>query len=319
MENKQSIITLTLICCILFTGILGCRRDQTLLFHAGAGQRSSLEEIQALFQKKHPDIHVNFSFKGSGYFIADIARSKEGDLFMPGEEFYVLQAVERGFVTEYDPNRDIAAHFVTVILTPRGNPKKITGIHDFAQPGIRVGLGNPKACAIGIWHEKIFKRAGIWEKVQGNASFSAKCVPELGNAAQHNLVDATIVWATTAVLYLRDVEIIPMPPEYRGVIRLPIAQLTFSTHHEAAQSLKQLILSDEGKKIFLSHAYAVGTLKTDSDGFLEKTEASTEPLMKWLVNAAAMVKDTSRKATRDDVGPLSVEVTRQQKTIHAGN
>ncbi len=204
----------------------GCREEEkTMLFHAGVGQRSSLDEIQELFCQRHPDVKVNFSYKGSGYFIADITRSQEGDLYMPGEEFYLLQAVERGFITDYQPDRDIAACFVTVIITPRGNPKGIQKVEDFTKPGVRVGLGNPKACAIGLWQEKTFQKAGNWDAVQKNATFSAKCIPELGNAAQHNLIDATIVWATTAVLYLRDVEIVPIEPKYRGVVRLPVAVL----------------------------------------------------------------------------------------------
>lgn len=264
-------------------------------------------------------MQVNFSFKGSGYFLPDLSRSREGDLYMPGEEFYLLQAVERGFVKDYDPARDIAAYFVTVILTPRDNPKHIKGIEDFAKPGFRVGLGNPRACAIGIQHEKVFKKAGIWEQVQRNAVFSAKCIPELGNAAQHNLIDATIVWATTAVLYLRDCEIIPLRHEYRAAIRLPVATLAFSENPGAAELLKSFVLSDQGREIFLRHAYAVGPIVRDKDGFLSAAETSTDPLMHYLVNAAATVKDPSRKAVIEAVGPLLEEVLRQQKTVRAGN
>jgi len=141
---------------------VGCEdRAKNLLFHAGVGQRSSLNEIKELFRERHPDVQVDFAYKGSGYFIADITRSQEGDLYMPGEVFYLLQAVERGFITDYDPDRDIAAYFVTCIITPRGNPARVQTIEDFARPGLRVGLGNPKACAIGIWHEKTFKKAGF--------------------------------------------------------------------------------------------------------------------------------------------------------------
>ena len=75
-----------------------CKEGKQLLFHAGAGQRSSLDEIKLMFEKNHPDVQINFSYKGSGYFIADITRSHEGDLFMPGEEFYLLQIAERGFI-----------------------------------------------------------------------------------------------------------------------------------------------------------------------------------------------------------------------------
>jgi molybdate transport system substrate-binding protein len=66
--------------------------EKSILFHAGLGQRGALNEIKAVFEKRHPDIKVNFSYKGSGYFIADITRSRQGDLFMPGEEFYLMQA-----------------------------------------------------------------------------------------------------------------------------------------------------------------------------------------------------------------------------------
>jgi len=309
-------------CCgILFLCAVlgGCTEKESLFFHAGVGQRSSLNEIKDLFQKRHPKVQVNFSYKGSGYFIADITRSKEGDLFMPGEEFYLLQAAERGFIEDYDPGRDVAAHFITVILTPRGNPKQIKRVEDFARPGIKVGLGNPKACAIGRWHEKTFKKAGIWEAVQKNATQSAKCIPELGNAAQHRLIDATIVWATTAVLYLRDCEIIPIEPRYRGVIRLPVALLKFAKHPRSARLLKDLILSEEGREIFHSHAYAVGPVAHDAEGFLAAGDTSTDLLMEQLIQAAASVKDSTRRVTRESVGPLIGEVVRQRKTIRAGN
>jgi molybdate transport system substrate-binding protein len=306
------------IICLLIS-FVHCNREKTMLFHAGVGQRSSLTDIQAAFQKKHHDVQVNFSFKGSGYFLADISRSREGDLYMPGEEFYLLQAAERGFIQNYDPARDIAAHFITVIITPRGNPKGIKKIEDFAKPGIRVGLGNPRSCAIGVEHERVFKRAGIWEEVQRNAVFSAKCIAELGNAAQHDLVDAAIVWATTAVLYLRDCEIIPLEPKYRGVIRLPVAVMTFSKYPREAQLLKDFILSDSGRAIFLSHAYAAGKIGRDVEGYLAESDTSTDQLMRWLVNAAAVVKNPSGKASPEEVGPLMGEVVRQQKTIRAGN
>lgn len=306
---------------LLLTVLLGggCRDSKELLFHAGVGQRSSLTEIKALFEREHPEVRVNFSFKGSGYFLADIARSKRGDLFMPGEEFYLLQAAERGYIAAYDPARDVPANFITVILTPRGNPKNITCLEDLARPGVRVGLGNPKACAIGLWHAKTFRRAGIWEQVQRNATMSAKCIPELGNAAQHRLIDATVVWATTAVLYLRDCEIIPLTRRMRGVVRLPVAMLNFARHPEFAAQLKAMVLSDSGRSIFASHAYAVGSLRTDDDGFLAPDERATDPLMAWLVEAARAVKSEGRELDPEKVGPLIGEVRRQLRTRRGGS
>jgi len=314
---KPKIFPYLLISFFLFTGsTFGGNKE--MLFHAGVGQRSSLNEIKAIFEKRNPDVKVNFSYKGSGYFIADITRSRQGDLFMPGEEFYLLQAVERGFVNDYNPETDIPAYFVTVIITPRGNPANIRSIKDFARPGVRVGLGNPRSCAIGIWHQKTFKKAGIWDKVKENAVMSAKCIPELGNAAQHNAIDATIVWSTTAVLYLRDVDIVPIEPEYRGIIRLPVGTLKFARHKKEAEKLKQFILSDEGRGIFHKHAYAIDPdIPTDKDGFC--LDNRTDKDMAHLVNAAKAVKDKSLPLTEEFIGSLAGEVKRQRKSIRAGD
>jgi molybdate transport system substrate-binding protein len=292
--------------------------EKSILFHAGLGQRSSLNDIKKVFEKRNPDIKVNFSYKGSGYFIADITRSKQGDLFMPGEEFYLLQAVERGFLTDYNPKTDIPAYFVTVIVTPRGNPKNIKSIEDFAKPGVRVGLGNPKSCAIGIWHQKTFEKAGIWDKVKENATMSAKCIPELGNACQHRAIDATIIWTPTAVLYLRDVEIIPIEHKYRGIIKLPVGILKFARYRDEAQKLMDFILSEEGRAIFHTHAYAVNpNIPVDKQGFC--LDGTTDQDMEYLVNAAKAVKDKSFPVTKETIGDLSGEVLRQKKTTRAGD
>ena len=292
--------------------ISGCWENKpALLFHAGAGQRSSLDEVKVLFEKANPKALINFSYKGSGYFIADLTRSREGDLYMPGEEFYLLQAKERGFIDDYQPKRDIVANFVTVIITQKGNPKNIRTVEDFSRPGVKVGLGNPKACAIGLWHERTFKKANIWEAVRKNAVMSAKCIPELGNAVQHKAVDATIVWATTAILYLRDVEILPIAPKYRGIIPLPIAVLNVSKQPELAQILKSFILSPTGKAVFRSHAYAIETGQVDENGFCIGN-GPTDEMLHWLVQAAKVVKDPKIKVSKTTVGPFVNEVLRQR-------
>ena len=299
---------------------IGCgEKEKTMLFHAGVGQRSSLLDIEKVFVGRHPDVSINFSFKGSGYFIADIERSKEGDLFLPGEEFYLLQAVERGYIKNYDPERDIAAHFMVVIATPKGNPANITKIEDFARPGVRVGLGNPKACAIGIWDEKIFKRAGIWEEVKKNQAQSAKCIAEVLNTVQHKVVDATLLWSSTAVLALNDIEIIPIEPKYRGFVRLPVAITTFSKYPDLAQQLKDFILSDEGAAIFRSHAYVTDPGPLDEDGFCTDGGKATRDDCKWLVEAAKVVKDKSIPVNEKTCGHLVGEVQRQRQTERAGS
>jgi len=301
--------------CVLASVVSGCKRKPAgLLVHAGAGQRSSLNEIAAAFAAKHPGVRVDFSYKGSGFFLADLSASHMGDLYMPGEEYYLMQAVGKGFVADYDPKADVAAHFITVIITPKGNPKNIQTVQDFGRPGLRVGLADPEAAAIGLWHEKILAKAGVWEAAKRNATMSAKCIAELGNAIQLRAIDATIVWATTALLYLKDIEIIPIAPEYRGLVRLPVALLRFSKQPELARNLKAFILSEQGRAIFRAHAYGIDVGATDSDGFCADGGKATAEDMSWLVAAARVAKDPQLAVSPETVGPLVEEVKRQRAT-----
>lgn len=270
-----------------------------LLFHAGTGQRAALDEIAELFKARHPKVEVDFSYKGSGYFLADISASHEGDLFMPGEAFYVEQAAKRGFVEAYDAEKHTAAYFVTVIITPKGNPKHITRVEDFARQGLRVGLGDPKACAVGEWHERIFEKAGILEAVRKNTIQNAQCIPELGNATKLGAIDGTIVWMPTAALYLKDAEVIPMPAETRVAVPLPVVVLTTSKDKALAQALQGFILSDEGRACFRKHAYVLDLGQVDAE-------------IEWLVRAAQVARDPKATISEETCGHLVEEVRRQR-------
>lgn len=316
MNSLFKLLFISFYMCTFLTGCSDSRKP--MLFHAGVGQRSSLLDIKAVFEKENPGIEVNYSFKGSGYFLPDLERSKKGDIFLPGEEFYLLQAQERGHIKSYDPVKDLAAYFMVVIATPRGNPAKINGLSDFARKGVRVGLGNPKACAIGLWDEKTFKKAGIWDEVQRNSVQSAKCIAEKLTSVQNRIVDCTLIWSSTAVLALRDIEIIPIEPRCRGFVRLPVAVLKHSVDFEAAEKLKTLILSKRGADIFRSHAYVTNPGPLDKQGFcLDKGQASAEDC-RFLLNAARAVKDSTLPIGTDAIGMLENEVLRQRKTKHPG-
>ena len=296
-SNPAAIVAFALISIFTQHDIFGKSRKH-LLFQAGAGHRSILDEIADVFKRRHPDVRVDFSYNRSGYFLEDMAVSKKGDLYMPGGEYYILQAQKKGFIEDYNPEKDVPAYFIPVIITPKGNPKSIHSIADFANPGIRVGLGDSsKACSIGMWHEKLFNKAGIWEKVRKNAAMRAICISELVNACRLNEIDAAIVWTNAAILFLKDIDISPIEPEYRSVIKIPVAVLKFGMHPKEAKELKDFILSDEGKKIFHSHGYCIDPNKADED-------------IKWAMEACRVANDPSIPITEETVGPFVKEVKR---------
>ncbi len=259
-------------CCIPLFVLFGCgnkSKNNTLLLHAGAGIATALSEIEEAFEKDK-GVMLDISYKGSGYALADISMSKEGDLFMPGEEFYLNQAKKRGFIA----SSDVVAYFIPVIMTSRRNEEKVYNVHDFSKPGLRVGLGDPKACACGIWHEKVFKKAGIWDNVNRNITMKAFCIPELGNAMKLNHIDATIVWSAVALAYKEEIDVHPVDKEYRNVIPIPLGILSFSRNKESARMFVDYCKSDTCRQIFQKHAFTVDPSNVDSDFEMLKKKIS---------------------------------------------
>ena len=117
---------------------------------------------------------------------------------MPGDKLYVDLAAEQGLIL----SRKRICYFVPTILVQKGNPKNISGLRDLVRPGVRLGLGNPEACAIGGISKKILEKNDIpWPDIERNLLFQSATVSELGMQIQAQSLDAVIVCDAVAVYY----------------------------------------------------------------------------------------------------------------------
>lgn len=222
-----------------------------LFIYAGAAFRPPLEEMGRVFERKY-GVPVRFNFTGSNCLLAQIILSQQGDLFLPGEEFYVRQAQKRGYVLK----SEIIGYFVPVIMVRKGNPKGIRSLKDLAKPGVKVGLGDPKACAIGEISEAILRKNKLTEAVHKNVVLRAMTAPELANALRLGGIDACINWDAIANYpWVRPaVEVIEIPPEQNVITANPLAILKMTKNREAAEKFLQFALS-EGQRILRKHGF----------------------------------------------------------------
>lgn len=222
-----------------------------LFIYAGAAFRPPLEEMGRTFEQKY-GMPVKFNFTGSNCLLAQIMLSQQGDLFLPGEEFYVRLARKRGYVLK----SEVIGYFIPVILVRKGNPKGIKSLKDLTKPGVKVGLGNPKACAIGEITEAILRKNNLTEAIRKNVVLRAVTVPELPNALKLGGIDACIVWDAVANYpWVRPVvEVIPIPPEQNVITANPLAILKFTKNPEAAEKFLRFALT-EGQKILRKHGF----------------------------------------------------------------
>ena len=253
MELRK-IVLVTIACALATLGVLLAVRASygatTLLVHAGAGIRPPLDELGKMFEEK-TGVRVDYSYKGSGCLLADICFSRRGDLYIPGELFYVEQARERGFVED----SRVVAQMSTVVIVQKGNPKGIRGLKDLTRRGLRVGMGDPEAVAVGRAANEALVKAGLLHEVEKNVVMQALNVVELGIGVKLRHLDAAIVWDATAHLFGNDVETIQLPEEWRVDCPIPVGVLSFSSHPAEAERFMNFLATEEAEKAFVKHGY----------------------------------------------------------------
>ncbi len=232
----------------------GCGGPEAgLTVHCGAGIKPPVAELIELFAKEH-GVRIDADYAGSEVLLSKIKLARSGDVYMPGEKHYLDMAEKEGFILE----QKTVCCFVPAILVQKGNPRKVQGLRDLLQPGLKLGLGDPRACAVGRQAKKIMEKNGIdWAAVEKNTVFRSMTVNELGLQIQAGSVDAVIVWDAVAVQYERHGDTVPIPPEQNEISMVNAAVLAFSKEKDRARQFVGFLASDRGREVFRRHRYRV--------------------------------------------------------------
>ena len=228
----------------------GCDNSPSkLTLFCGAGIRPAAAELVEEFNSQS-DKQIECDFAGSELLLSRIKLSGQGDLYMPGDVHYVEQAESEGLIASYET----ACYFIPVILVQEGNPKNIQTLADLARSDVKLGLGDPKACAIGRKASRIFMKNNIDEDAL-DVVFRSLTVAELGTNVTLGSLDAAIVWDATAAYFSADTEVVGIPPPDNVISTVPIAVLKSSQDRATAARFVEFVTSPAGQKIFEKHHY----------------------------------------------------------------
>ncbi len=256
---RKSVLTGVAVVALL---VAGCVRDgkkndgdsdsrPRLLLYCGAGIRGAMAEMVREFEERQ-NVIIEVDYAGANVLLSSIKLTKRGDLYMPGDALYVQQAEREGLIAS---SRD-ACYFIPVILVRKGNPKKILSVGDLSRRGLRIGFGDPEACAVGRVTNRILRANRVdLANVEKNVVFRSLTVNELGVHIKAGRIDATIVWDAIAAQYPNEGEIVPIPKENNVISTVPIAVLRSSKHPKEAAAFQQFLVSEKGQAIFAKHHY----------------------------------------------------------------
>jgi molybdate transport system substrate-binding protein len=172
-----------------------------LLVMCAAGMRLPVSEMAREFEKEH-GIKIVLAYDGSNRLLGNIKLARKGDIYIAGDVEYIKMAKHQNLAG----NSVDLCLFEPVIMVRKGNPKRIKELSDLAKPGIRVGLADEKAAAIGRLMPELLKQNGVDRAaLQKNIVMTTATVNELALAVKLGTVDAVVVWDCIANKYDADI------------------------------------------------------------------------------------------------------------------
>jgi molybdate transport system substrate-binding protein len=221
--------------------------------YCGAGLRPVADELIRVFTATH-NVRIVTDYAGSEVLLSKMRLVRQGDLYMPGDQSYVEQAVQADMVLSQTP----VCYFVPTILVQKGNPRNIQGLHDLTGPGLKLGFGDPRACAIGKETRRLLDKNQIaWPDIERNVVFQSLTVNELGLQIKAKALDAVIVWDAIAKYYQDEGMEVAIPAPANVISTVDLAVLNCTQKRSLAEQFAQFAASEQGRAIFTKHHYTV--------------------------------------------------------------
>jgi molybdate transport system substrate-binding protein len=247
-----SVLGLLLSFPLVLTGyaVAASGETQELFLLSGAGLRQPVEELVETFQRE-TGMKVSIEYGGSGQLLARYHATGKGDVFLPGSFFYIERLAEKGEVAS---SCTIVFH-MPVVAVNKKRSEMVKSLSDLAIPGVRVGLGDPKAMALGRTAEEILNNCGMKDEILKNVIVRAATVKQLALYIVKGDVDAGIIARSDAFQNRDKVVMHKINPKWYSPEIVAAALLKSSKNPDAARKLAQFLCSPAGVETFETYGF----------------------------------------------------------------
>lgn len=223
---------------------------EPLVVHVAAGLRAPMEKIAADFERITGQ-KIELRFGGSANLLPSYELTKQGDLFLPADESYMLIAKEKHLVAEVVS----LARMCGVVLLKQGETRVKT-FDDLLRPEVRLAQATPDATAIGKLTRDQLDANGLWSKLDKNTTVYKGTVNDVANAVKLGSVDVGIIWDAVAFLY-PDHTVLKLPQLEGVTAKIQIGVLKSTTNAPMAMRFAQYCSSrDEGLRHFREQGFS---------------------------------------------------------------
>ena len=214
---------------------------------AAASLTDAFTTIGDQLHRKYPGIATTFSFAGSATLVAQIQQGAPADVFASADQPNMQKLVDGGLA---DGQPAVFTQNRLQIVVQAGNPKKIAGLADLANPNLVVDLCAP-AVPCGSYATQAFARAGVkvTPKSQEQDVKSVVTRVSLGEA------DAGIVYTTDVKAGGTTVQGVDIPADQNVIATYPIVRVKGTRNPVTASAFIDWVVGATGQKILAQYGF----------------------------------------------------------------
>lgn len=232
--------------------LVGCTAGQggasdDVLVSAAASLTNAFTEIESVFEEQNPGIDVLLNLAGSATLSSQIVEGAPADVFASASITNMIPVVEAGMASAQP---EVFARNSMQIAVPAGNPGQVTGLADFSNDDLLIGLC-AKSVPCGDLAREALARAGINAEIDTNEPNVRALLTKIALAE----LDAGIVYSTD-VAASDAVEGIAIPDTYNAVADYPIAVLAGTSNPESAEAFVAFVRSPAGQTILARYGFS---------------------------------------------------------------
>ncbi len=227
-----------------------------LTVSAAASLKNVMEEIEPLYQKKHPETEIIYNFASSGSLQRQIEQGAPVDLFISAAT-NKMDTLENKELLLTETRQDLLKNQM-VLVTPKSNKKNNLKIDDFDDLTTKeitmIALGEPESVPAGKYAQEVLTSFKIADKVNSKAVYG-KDVRQVLNYVATGNVDAGIVYRTDTQVF-DNIQIVATAPETsHSPVIYPIAVIKDSDHPKVATELIEFLTTPEAQEIFENYGF----------------------------------------------------------------
>ena len=226
----------------------GASLQGELLVSAAASLADAFAELGSVFEGAHPGVEVHLNLGSSGLLRQQVLEGAPADVFASADMANMARLMDAG-ETSGDPM--IFARNRMEIAIPAGNPAGITGLEDFANDELLIGL-----CAeqvpCGAYAREVLRNAGVAPSVDSNEPD----VRALLTKVEAGELDAGITYLTDVLSTGGAVEGLAIREDVNVMADFPISTLVGASNPEVAARFVAFVLSGQGQAILDGYGFS---------------------------------------------------------------